>query len=154
VELSGDEKSTLISPDISPLFFHSFQTCSGTCNSTRWDFASPGGTTKTSCSQTIPGPRTTHRTPPTRGPPFDFRVFRKLKKYLQGRRFPSDGPSEPRSGNGSGAGHFVVPPGLGKSRRVLLQVPQQVWKLWKNRRLMSGDIRVLFLSPLISIHLK
>jgi hypothetical protein len=43
---------------------------------------------------------------------------------------------------------LVVLPGLGKPRRVLLQVPQQVWKLWKNRGLMSGDIRVLFSSPL------
>jgi hypothetical protein len=37
--------------------------------------------------------------------------------------------------------------GLEKSHLILWQVLEQVWKLWKNRGLMSKDVRILFLSP-------
>jgi hypothetical protein len=54
----------------------------------------------------------------------------------------------------SGAERFLLLPGLRKSHCTSQQVPEQVCKLWKTTGLMSKDNRVLFLSPLTSIHVK
>jgi hypothetical protein len=53
----------------------------------------------------------------------------------------------------SAAGRLLLPPGLGKSDRLLWQVPEQVWGLWKNGELVSKDIHVL-MSAFTSNHLK
>jgi hypothetical protein len=45
----------------------------------------------------------------------------------------------------SGAGQTFLPPGLGKSHRVLWRIPEQVCETtWKNRRLIPKDTHVFF----------
>jgi hypothetical protein len=44
----------------------------------------------------------------------------------------------------SGAGHLIALPGVGKSHRTLWQVPEKVWKLWKNIGLSYERIRMPF----------
>jgi hypothetical protein len=54
----------------------------------------------------------------------------------------------------SGAGCLLLLPGLEKCQRVMTSAWTGLETMWKNRGLMSKDIRMLFLSPLTSIHVK
>jgi hypothetical protein len=47
----------------------------------------------------------------------------------------------------SGAGRLLVPPWLGKSHRILWQVPEQVWK---NKELMSKDMCAFLISTYLN----
>jgi hypothetical protein len=76
-------------------------------------------------------------------------------KSIRGRRFPTDDTVEAEvqkwlreqdvSSYRQGSENLIV----------YHEVPELVLKsMWKNAGLMSNDIRVLFLSPLTSIHVK
>jgi hypothetical protein len=108
MEVSADKKSTHIFGHQSSIFPHSFETCSDTCHNIQWDFPNLGSRRRCPAPRVISGHYPIHHMVPTR-PPWTFTCLTNWKTI-------------PESGN------FYLP-GHGKSRCMLWEVPEQVWKL-------------------------